>query len=188
MATAAGATGRLGGGNRGNAGAGEGATETLSEFDEAAVRARFALAGASEKAPTGGEGDHEDEHEEENDEELTGGPNVHEGEPDADHVVEMEAVGFEPETVEVSTGDTVAWVHTGGEPHNVVAYEGEVPDGADYWASGGFSSEEGEREGWENGQGAVRSGEYYERSFETAGTRVLLCASRGCRDGRRSHR
>lgn len=156
-----------------NALGGDGVDDALAEFDEAAVRARFALAGASDEAPVGETGhDHEHDHDET---EMSGGPNVHEGEPDADHVVDMEAVAYEPETVEVSQGDTVAWVYAGGEPHSVTAYDDEIPEEADYWASGGFSSEQEAREGWENGEGAVQEGEYYERTFETPGTHGYFC-------------
>jgi len=156
-----------------NALGGEGVEGALAEFDEAAVRARFALAGASDDAPVGGTGhDHEHDHDET---EMSGGPNVHEGEPDTDHVVEMEAVAYEPETLEVSQGDTVAWVHADGEPHSVTAYGDEIPDDADYWASGGFTSEQEAREGWEDGEGAVQESEYYERTFETAGTHGYFC-------------
>jgi len=146
----------------------------LEGFDEAATRARFALAGALEEAPTGEEG-HDHEKDEHGDEELSGGPNVHEGEPEADHLIDMQAVAFEPEQLTVTVGDTVAWVHKGGEPHNVVAYGDGIPEDAEYWASGGFSSEEETREGWENGKGAVQSGEYYERDFETPGTHEYFC-------------
>nr|WP_241658490.1 plastocyanin/azurin family copper-binding protein [Halorubrum sp. BOL3-1] len=87
----------------------------------------------------------------------------------------MNAVAFEPERLTVSPGDTVAWAHNAGEPHNVVAHADEIPETADYWASGGFESEEAARTGWENGEGAVQSGQSYVRTFETAGTHEYFC-------------
>jgi plastocyanin len=153
---------------------GDGVGDSLSEFDEAATGARFALAGASDESPVGESGGH-DEHDHGGETEMTGGPNVYEGEPDADHVVDCNAVAFEPETLEVSQGDTVAWVYAGGEPHSVSAYGDGIPDGAEYWASGGFSSEQEAREGWENGEGAVTEGTYYEHTFETTGTHEYVC-------------
>jgi plastocyanin len=158
-----------------NAIGGDGVDDALSELDEAATRARFALVDASEEAPVGESGSHGDEHDHGGETELSGGPNVGEGEPDADHVVDMTAVAYEPETVEISQGDTVAWVHAGGEPHTVTAYGDGIPDDAGYWASGDFSSEQAAREGWENGEGAVQDGEYYERAFETTGTHEYVC-------------
>ena len=154
-----------------NALGGDGVEDALSEFDEGAVRARFALAGASDESPVGESGGHDHGGETE----MTGGPNVHEGEPDADHVVDMTAVAYEPETVEVAQGDTVAWVYSAGEPHTVTAYADGIPEDTDYWASGDFSSEQAAREGWENGEGAVQDGEYYERTFETTGTHEYFC-------------
>ena len=154
---------------------GDGVEEALSEFDEAAISARFALAGASDESPAGETGGHDHEHDHGGETEMSGGPNVYEGEPDADHIVDCEAVAFEPEEITVSVGDTVAWVYASGEPHSVSAYSDGIPENADYWASGGFSSESEAREGWENGEGAVTEGTYYEHTFETAGTHEYVC-------------
>ncbi|WP_247007561.1 DUF5059 domain-containing protein [Halorientalis litorea] len=143
------------------------------QYADATLQAQFAVAGAPDEAPVeanaeSGQGTTETE--------LEGGPNVVEGVPDdADHVVDMTAVAFEPEEITISQGDTVAWKHVGGEAHNVVAYEDEIPADADYWASGGFGSEEAAREGWENGEGAVQSGEAYVKTFETTGTHGYFC-------------
>ncbi len=71
----------------------------------------------------------------------------------------------------------------GGDAHNVVAYEEELPDDATYWASGGFDSESAAREGWENGDGAVQSGQTYVHTFETPASTVLLQPARGRRHG-----
>ncbi|MXR21971.1 cupredoxin domain-containing protein, partial [Halobacterium bonnevillei] len=108
--------------------------------------------------------------------ELSGGPNVVSGVPeDADHVVDMTAVDFEPAALTVQVGDTVAWTHAGGEPHTVTAFENELPEGADYWASGEFDSQDAAETGWENGQGAVTEGESYVRTFETTGEHGYYC-------------
>ena len=129
---------------------------------------RLGLAGGVDGASGGAEGGEAAE--------LSGGPNVVEGVPDdADHVVEMSAVAFEPEQLTVSQGDTVAWTYNAGEPHNVAAYADEIPEAADYWASGGFDTEEAARTGWENGEGAIQSGQSYVHTFETTGTHEYLC-------------
>ncbi|MFC7074468.1 DUF5059 domain-containing protein [Halovenus rubra] len=161
--------------------AGEGAQKAATQYADASLKAQFAVAGASDDAPveahdgdsgTDDEGGNEDEKETE----LKGGPNVVEGVPDdADHIVDMTAVAFEPEEVTISQGDTVAWTHAGGEAHSVTAYESEIPTDADYWASGDFASESAARDGWENGKGAVQSGEAYVKTFETTGTHEYLC-------------
>ncbi|SEW07578.1 DUF5059 domain-containing protein [Halobacterium jilantaiense] len=145
----------------------------VSAVARASLRAQFALAGDVDAAPVG-EGGSESGGEE--DVELSGGPNVVEGVPeDADHVVDMTAVAFEPAELTVSVGDKVAWTHTEGEAHSVTAYEDELPDGADYWASGDFDSQNAAAEGWENGEGAVQSGQSYVRTFETAGEHGYYC-------------
>ena len=148
----------------------------VSTFDDAALRAAFAVVGALEKAPTdggsesGGDGESEESV-------YSGGPNVVEGVPDdADHVVKMQAVAFEPESLTISQGDTVAFEYAGGEPHCVFAYEDEIPEDAEYWASGGFESQEAAETGWnEEKGGAVQSGQSYVHTFETTGTHGYYC-------------
>jgi plastocyanin len=153
----------------------EGNTEGAERYAAMARTGGFAVAGAVDAAPpVEAAADGDDEESEETD--LEGGPNVVEGVPDdADHVIDMQAVAFEPSELTISAGDTVVWKHVGGEAHNVVAYEENIPDDASYWASGGFDSEDAAREGWENGEGAVQSGQSYVHTFETTGTHEYFC-------------
>ncbi|WP_134670717.1 DUF5059 domain-containing protein [Halorussus marinus] len=149
---------------------GSGVSDALAAFADAAVRAEFAVAGAPDAAPVG-------ERESGGTEtELTGGPNVVDGVPeDADHVVEMTAVSFDPAELTVERGDTVAFAFAEGEPHSITAYEDDLPEGADYWASGGFDDQAAAEAGWENGKGAVQSGQAYVRTFEATGTHEYFC-------------
>lgn len=153
-----------------------GRTEGVERYAAMARTGGFAVAGAVDAAPpvdVSAAGDGEEKSEET---ELAGGPNVVEGVPDdADHVVEMQAVAFEPKELTISQGDTVAWNHAAGEAHNVVAYEDEIPEDATYWASGGFESQDAAVEGWDNGQGAVQSGQSYVHTFETTGEHNYFC-------------
>jgi plastocyanin len=48
-------------------------------------------------------------------------------------------------------------------------------DGAAYWASGGFDSQLAAETGWDEGTGAVQSGQSYVHTFETAGTHGYFC-------------
>lgn len=142
---------------------------------DATRTAQFAVVGAVDSAPSGS-GSHDGENSKETEPSLSGGPNVVEGVPDdADHVIDMETVAFAPKELSVSVGDTVAWKHVGGEAHSVTAYEDEIPEEASYWASGGFENESAAREGWENGKGAVQSGQSYVHTFETAGEHGYFC-------------
>lgn len=76
---------------------------------------------------------------------------------------------------EEASGLFAYFEEAGGEPHSVNEYEDGIPKETEYWASGGFSSEQEAREGWEEGEGAVQKGEYYERTFETTGTHEYFC-------------
>ena len=85
---------------------------------------------------------------------------------------------FEPESVTVSVGDTVTWENVGSVGHSVTAYEDEIPDGAAYWASGDFDSEQAARDAYvpgDTGAGDVPGGESWEHTFETAGTHEYFC-------------
>jgi len=154
---------------------GSGVGSAATAYADASIRAQFAVVGAVDEAPVG-EGSGGESGDESEETGLQGGPNIQDGVPDdADHVVNMQAVAFEPEELTIQQGDTVAWEHAAGEPHNVVAYEGEIPEDAEYWASDGSESEEAAREGWEEGEGAVQSGQSYVHTFEATGTHEYFC-------------
>jgi plastocyanin len=153
-----------------------GSSDGAERYAAMARTGGFAVAGAVEAAPpvdaAGADGGEEDNEEAD----VEGGPNVVKGTPDdADHVVDMNAVAFDPESLTIQQGDTVAWTHAGGEAHSVSAYEDSIPEAASYWASGDFDSESAAREGWENGVGYVQSGQSYVRTFETTGTHEYFC-------------
>jgi plastocyanin len=154
---------------------GEGVADAANAYADASTTAQFAVVGAVGKAPAGS-ADSGGEETESGGTEYAGGPDVvPAGEAEADHVVEAKAVAFDPAELTVSVGDTVAFEWAAGEAHNVVARESELPDGATYWASGGFDSEEAAVEGWENGEGAVTEGTAYVHTFETAGEHPYYC-------------
>ena len=94
-------------------------------------------------------------------------------------LVEMtDELVYDPEEVTVSVGDTVTWETVGAVGHSVTAYEDGVPDGADYFASGGFDTEQAARDAYVPGEtdaGDVPSGESYEHTFDTAGTYEYFC-------------
>jgi len=93
--------------------------------------------------------------------------------------VEMtDGLNFEPGEVSVTPGTTVVWENTGSIGHSVTAYEANIPDDAEYWASGGFDSESAAREAYTAGDpdsGDVAGGETYEHTFETLGTHEYFC-------------
>jgi len=91
--------------------------------------------------------------------------------------VEMtDELTFEPGRIQVSAGTEVTWKNVGSIGHTVTAYEDEIPDGATYFASGGFDSLQAAKDGYSDGQeGNVPEGESYSHTFETTGTYEYYC-------------
>lgn len=89
--------------------------------------------------------------------------------------VGMTAEAFEPATITVSVGDEVVWYNNSTRAHSVTAYEDALPEGTDYWATGGYDSEDAAREAWDGLNGALESGETYSHRFETPGQYGYFC-------------
>jgi len=93
-----------------------------------------------------------------------------------DYDVGMGAKVFRPETLEVTAGTTVTWLNTNKQGHSVTAYEAGLPEGAEYFASGGFDSEQAAREAWANStNGTLFEGQTYEHTFEVPGEYPYFC-------------
>ncbi|WP_132057580.1 plastocyanin/azurin family copper-binding protein [Halorussus amylolyticus] len=93
-----------------------------------------------------------------------------------DYDVGMGAAVFRPDSLEVEVGTTVVWRNTGSRRHTVTAYEDEIPDDADFFASGDFDSEEDARNGWMDGfEGKIESGAEYEHTFDVPGEYDYFC-------------
>lgn len=98
-----------------------------------------------------------------------------------DFDVGMRAAAFDPHTYTVSVGDEVVWHNTSSRGHTVTAYDAGIPEGATYFASGGFESEDEAREAWKNWRtdpdknGLITSGETYTHSFEIPGEYHYFC-------------
>lgn len=96
------------------------------------------------------------------------------GSPAERATVEMtDDLRFAPETVAVARGGTVTWENVGSVDHTVTAYGDEIPDGAAYFASGGFDSERDARTFLR--EGLVGAGETYAHTFERTGTYGYFC-------------
>jgi len=91
--------------------------------------------------------------------------------------VEMtDSLAFEPKKIQVEAGTTVTFENTGSIGHTVTAYEDKIPDGASYFASGGFDSQQAAKDGYSNGtKGNIPKGESYEVTLETKGTYEYYC-------------
>jgi plastocyanin len=89
-----------------------------------------------------------------------------------------DGLAFNPQEITIAPGDTVVWENVGGVGHSVTAYEAELPEGASYWASGGFDSEDAARGAYSAGDpasGDVPGGESYQHTFETTGEHPYFC-------------
>jgi plastocyanin len=94
-----------------------------------------------------------------------------------DTTVGMTMDSFRPEELTVPPGTTVEFVNTSTHGHTVTATN--LPDEADdseYFATGGFDSEEEAWDGWENEvKGVLSEGEIYEHEFVTPGRYDYIC-------------
>lgn len=88
---------------------------------------------------------------------------------EADAVVVMtNEPAFDPRVVEIATGETVAWINESSIAQSVTADEDELPEGADYFASGG-SGRESIASVLFPIRGVVEPEETFEHTFETPG-------------------
>ncbi len=80
---------------------------------------------------------------------------------------------FDPGTVTVRVGETLRFVNDSSQAHTVTAYEESLPEGIDFFASGGFDDEESARAGV--AQGLIRPGEVYTITFAAPGRLRYFC-------------
>lgn len=81
---------------------------------------------------------------------------------------------YDPAELPAKPGQTVIWENTGSVEHTVTAYQDRIPEGAAYFASGGFESEQAARDAYPD-EGGIPAGESFEHVFETTGTYEYFC-------------
>lgn len=95
---------------------------------------------------------------------------------DADYDIGMSTSAFRPVEYAVAPGTTVRWYNTSKSSHTVTALDDEIPDEADYFASGGHDSQAAAVEAWNGGHGgALEPSQSYEHTFEVPGTYRYYC-------------
>lgn len=95
---------------------------------------------------------------------------------DEDFDIGMSQNAFLPEEYEATVGETVVWGNNGSRGHTVTAYEEAIPEGAAYFASGGYETLSAAREEWRaTGGGDISPGGTYAHTFEVAGRHGYLC-------------
>ena len=85
----------------------------------------------------------------------------------------MAGHAFTPRTSEIEVGDTITWTNDTEEAHTVTAVESSLPEGAEYFSSGGAASEEEAKDSI--GQELIEPGETFEWTFEEPGTYRYYC-------------
>ena len=80
---------------------------------------------------------------------------------------------FAPDEITVSTGDTLVFSNTSSEAHSVTAYSDDIPEGADYFTTGGFESESEARDNITDT--LVKAGDSFELTLDEPGTYRYFC-------------
>jgi plastocyanin len=93
-----------------------------------------------------------------------------------DYDIGMTPSAYDPAELTVSVGDEVVWENSGSRTHTVTAYEEGIPDEAEFFASGGYETEEAARNAWQESLGGgIEAGERYTHTFEVAGEYQYFC-------------
>jgi plastocyanin len=96
--------------------------------------------------------------------------------PSSEYDVGMSASEFRPASLTVSVGTSVVWRNTSKQGHTVTAYGDGIPGDAEYFASGGFDSEEEARNEYANSSaGVLGAGETFSHEFRRPGTYAYVC-------------
>lgn len=91
------------------------------------------------------------------------------------HTVDMtDDLVFDPDALTIAPGDTIRWVNVGTIGHSVTAYEENIPEEAEFFASGGFDGESAARSGYPQ-RGDVVGGEEFSHTFEVEGDYEYFC-------------
>jgi plastocyanin len=80
---------------------------------------------------------------------------------------------FVPDAITVSSGEEITFENIGVEAHTVTAYGRRIPEGADYFASGGFRSEAAARASI--AEALITEGESYAVTLEVPGSYHYVC-------------
>ena len=88
-------------------------------------------------------------------------------------VLMTEKNSFAPSEATVQAGDNLEFRNDSGAAHSVTAYDDGVPEGAEYFSSGGFPDEGAAREGV--GVGLVKPDDSFELTLDKPGTYRYFC-------------
>ncbi len=80
---------------------------------------------------------------------------------------------FDPASLTVAAGTTITFTNDDDEAHTVTAYQDQIPDGGDYFSSGGFRNEARARA--DVGKALIEPGGDYSVTLEEPGTYGYFC-------------
>ena len=80
---------------------------------------------------------------------------------------------FSPDRIDVDAGQTVVFENVSDESHTVTAYSDDLPEGANYFASGDLEDEETARDSLADG--LLEPGESFEVTLSEPGTYRYFC-------------
>lgn len=106
---------------------------------------------------------------------LTGCSSIIFGTNNLNGDISMGSQSFNPHKFKVKTGEPVIWANTDMRRHSVTAYENAIPKNAEYFASGGFNSEQAARDAWRKGQGTIDPQTTFKHTFEIPGKYSYFC-------------
>jgi Plastocyanin len=89
--------------------------------------------------------------------------------------VGMTARRFEPARIDVAPGTTVVWRNTSAVAHTVTAREEQIPDGAAFFASGGYETQSDAEQAWGERGGAMDESESFAHEFTVPGEYTYYC-------------
>ncbi len=87
-----------------------------------------------------------------------------------------DGLSFDPSSITVPPGTSITWENVGNVGHTVTAYGDQIPDEAEYFASGGYGGEQAARDAYfaDNG-GNIPGGESYSHTFSATGEYGYFC-------------
>ena len=88
-------------------------------------------------------------------------------------VVMTSSNDYSPSEITVQSGDTLVFRNDSSAAHSVTAYDDGIPEGADYFSSGGFENEQAARDGV--GSTLIQPGDNFELTLDKPGTYRYFC-------------
>jgi plastocyanin len=92
---------------------------------------------------------------------------------DGGNAVSMVGRAFQPASITVPAGTSLTFTNESDEAHTVTALQDGIPEGADYFASGGFSTESEARQNLADG--LIHEGDSFEVTLRRPGEYEYFC-------------